>query len=97
MLRISTIEDEQAVAIRLEGRVAGPWVDELVGAWKAVAPRVAEKTLQLDLRDVTFADVAGKQALREIYAASNAEILTRTALSEYLAEEIRSNPNSDLE
>jgi len=56
MLRISTSEDEQAVAITLEGRVAGPWVDELMGAWKALAPRVAARKLLLDLRGVTFAD-----------------------------------------
>jgi hypothetical protein len=96
MLRISTSEDEQAVAIRLEGRVAGPWVDELVGAWKAMAPRVGEKKLQLDLRGVTFADDSGKQALRKIYAESGAEIVAKTAWSDYLAEEIRSNQNSNL-
>jgi anti-anti-sigma regulatory factor len=96
MLRISTSEDEQVVAIRLEGRVAGPWVDELAGAWKAVAPRVAEKKLQLDLRGVTFADDSGKRVLREIYAQSGAEIVAKTAWSDYLAEEIRSNPTSDI-
>jgi hypothetical protein len=96
MLRISTSEDEQAVAIRLEGRVAGPWVYELVGAWKAIAPRLAARKLQLDLRGVTFADGPGKQVLREIYSQSQAEILAKTAWSEYLAEEIRSNPTSDL-
>jgi hypothetical protein len=83
MLRISTSEDEQAVAIRLEGRVAGPWV-------------VGEKKLQLDLRGVTFADDSGKQALRKIYAESGAEIVAKTAWSDYLAEEIRSNQNSNL-
>jgi hypothetical protein len=95
MLRISTSEDEKAVAIKLDGRVAGPWVDELVGAWKAIAPRLAKRKLLLDLRGVTFADEQGKRVLREIYAESRAEILARTAWSEYLAEEIRSN--SDLE
>jgi hypothetical protein len=94
MLRISTTEDEQAVAIRLEGRVAGPWVYELAGVWKTLAPRLGEKKLQLDLRGVTFADDAGKQVLREIYSESGAEILAKRAWSEYLAEEIRSIPTS---
>ena len=75
--------------------MAGPWVDELMGAWKALAPRVAARKLLLDLRGVTFADEPGKQVLREIYAQSRAEILARTAWSEYLAEEIRSKPNSE--
>jgi hypothetical protein len=97
MLRISTSEDEQAVAIRLEGRVAGPWVDELVGTWKDLAPRVGEKKLQLDLRGVTFADLPGKQVLRDIYAESGAEIVAKTAWSDHLAEEIRSKRTSDLD
>jgi hypothetical protein len=96
MLRISTSEDEQTVAIRLEGRVAGPWVNELLGAWKEIVPRVAARKVQLDLRGVTFVDDSGKQVLREIYSQSHAEILAKTAWSEYLATEIRSDPTSDL-
>jgi hypothetical protein len=96
MLRISTSEDEQAVGITLEGRIAGPWVGELAGAWKAVAPRLAERKVQLDLRGVTFVDDSGKQVLREIYAHSQAEILAKTAWTEYLAEEIRSTSTSNL-
>jgi anti-anti-sigma regulatory factor len=95
MLRISTIEDEQTVAIRLEGRVAGPWVNELLGAWKTLSPRLAARKVQLDLRGVTFVDDTGKVVLREIYAQSRAEILAKTAWCEYLATEIRSNPTSD--
>lgn len=96
MLRISTSEDEGAVAITLEGRVAGLWVEELAGAWKDIAPQLGERKLQLDLRGVTFADDSGKQVLREIYAESKAEILARTAWTEHLASEIRSNSASDL-
>jgi hypothetical protein len=96
MLRITTSETDSAVAMALHGKVVGPWVDELVGAWKAIAPRLAGRKLQLDLRGVTFADDSGKQVLRQIYSQSHAEIHTRTAWTEYLAEEIRSSPNKDL-
>jgi hypothetical protein len=96
MLRISTSENESAVAITLEGRIVGLWVDELVSVWKAIAPQLGERKLQVDLREVTFADDSGKQALREIYDKSGAEILARTAWTEHLAMEIRSNANSDL-
>ncbi len=96
MLRISTIESESAVAMTLEGRIVGLWVEELVDTWKAIAPRLAQRKLQIDLRGVTFADDCGKQALREIYDKSGAEILARTAWTEHLAMEIRSNSDSDL-
>lgn len=90
MLRITTTENERAVKIMLEGRIAGLWVEELVGAWKAIAPRIAHRKLQLDLRGVTFADDPGKQVLRDIYSKSGAEILAKTAWTEHLAREIRS-------
>jgi hypothetical protein len=91
MLRITTQEDEQAIAITLEGRIAGPWVAEISRAWMETAPRLAARKLSLDLRNVTYADALGKQALRHIHAQSGAELIVSTPWTQYLAEEIRSN------
>ena len=91
MLRITTQEDEQAIAIRLEGRIVGPWVAEISRAWMETAPRLASRKLSLDLRDVTYADALGKQALRHIHAQSGAELIVSTPWTQYLAEEIRNN------
>ena len=89
MLRITTQEDEQAVEITLEGRVAGPWVPEISRAWMETAPRLAARKLSIDLRNVTYADALGKQALRHIHAQSGAELIVSTPWTQYLAEEIR--------
>jgi hypothetical protein len=98
MLRITTQEDEQAVEITLEGRVVGPWVAEISRAWVETAPRLAARKLSLDLRNVTYADALGKQALRDIHAQSGAELVVSTPWTQYLAEEIRKNePNSEME
>lgn len=88
MLRITIHEDDESIGMKLEGRVAGPWVDELSRAWAETAKRLGKKTLSLDLRNVTFSDAGGKQALREIYAQTNAELITGTLWAQYLAEEI---------
>jgi hypothetical protein len=88
MLRITIHEDDESIGMTLEGRVAGPWVDELSRAWAETAKRIGNKTLSLDLRNVTFSDAGGKQALREIYAETNAELITGTLWAQYLAEEI---------
>ena len=88
MLRITIHEDDESIGMTLEGRVAGPWVDELSSAWEETAKRLGKKTLSLDLRNVTFSDAGGKQALREIYAETNAELITGTLWARYLAEEI---------
>jgi hypothetical protein len=94
MLRITTQEDEQAIEITLEGRIAGPWVAEISRAWMETAPRLASRKLSLDLRNVTYADALGKQALRHIHAQSGAELIVSTPWTQYLAEEIRNNSTS---
>ncbi len=87
-LRITFQEDEKTVEIRLEGRVAGPWVAELNRFWAETAPRLSNRGLSLDLRNVVYSDAAGKQVLREIYAQTQARLVTSTPWTQYLAEEI---------
>ncbi|KAA6464871.1 hypothetical protein DYQ86_02635 [Acidobacteria bacterium AB60] len=77
------------VGLTLEGRLAGPWVDELNRAWRDVAPRLNERFLSLDLRNLTYSDASGKNLLRTIYHETGAEIVTSSPWSQYLADEIR--------
>jgi anti-anti-sigma regulatory factor len=91
MLRITINETKDAMAIKLEGRIAGPWVAELDHAWAEAAPHLASRELQLDLRDVTFADVKGKQVLREIHSQTGARLVASTQWSQFLAEEVSGN------
>src|ERR1039457_5541217 len=84
MLRITIHEDGESIGMTLEGRVAGPWVDELSRAWADTAKRLGSRSLSLDLRNVTFSDAGGKQALREIYSETNAELITGTLWAQYL-------------
>ena len=74
--------------IKLEGRMAGPWVDELTRVWQEKAPHLASRKLLLDLRDMTFADTDGTQALRSIYVQTNAELLAGTPWTRFIAEQI---------
>lgn len=73
----------------LEGRVAGPWVAELSRVWVESAPQLGAKTLSIDLQNITYADVTGKQVLREIYAQTHARLIASSPWAQYLAEEIR--------
>lgn len=93
-LRITIEEKEQSVIVKLEGRIVGPWAAELDRLWEQTSPHVAAKTLSLDLRDTTYADAGGIRVLRTIYSQTEAEILTSTPWTQYLAEEItRKNEN----
>jgi hypothetical protein len=75
----------------LEGRLAGPWVTELNRAWREAAPRLGEKLLSLDLRNLTYSDASGKRLLRQIFRETGAEIVTSSPWSQYLADEVRNS------
>lgn len=90
-LRISIQESDQSIGFILEGRIVGPWVEELKRAWIELIPRLSGKQCQLDLRNVTYSDAAGKKVLREIVEHTQAELLTSSPWTQYLAEEIRTN------
>ncbi len=68
MLRITITNGERAV-LTVEGRLAGPWVDELARVWSAVAEEHAATTITVRLAAVTFVDAAGKALCRQIHAA----------------------------
>jgi len=87
-LRITIEEDENVMELKLEGRVAGPWAAELNRFWVEEAPRLASRKLSLDLRNVTYADADGTKALRDIYSRTNAELVTSTPWTQFLAEQI---------
>jgi anti-anti-sigma regulatory factor len=87
-LRITIEQDKTAMELKLEGRVAGPWAAELSRVWREAAPGLASRKLLLDLRNVTYADADGTKALREIYSRTNAEVVTGTPWTQFLAEQI---------
>jgi hypothetical protein len=88
MLRITIHEGDGEMEIKLEGRVAGPWVAELSRAWVEMAPLLASRKLSLDLRSVTFADAVGTQALKDIYTLTGAELVADTPWAQSLVEQI---------
>jgi anti-anti-sigma regulatory factor len=66
MLRITVVESNaRAVTLRVEGRIAGPWVEELRTTCNVHAgPDPIQ--LHLELEDVSFADAAGVRYLKEL-------------------------------
>jgi DNA-binding response OmpR family regulator len=68
MMRITVVESSaEKVRLRVEGRVTGPWVDELRRTCEvqALEDRIQ---LTLDLADLSFADAEGIELLRELRA-----------------------------
>jgi hypothetical protein len=92
MLRITVVESSKAaVTLRVEGRIMGPWVEELRTACN-VHTSPDDVQVSLELADISFADAAGIALLREL--RNRGVGLIRT--SPFLAEQLKDG-NSYLE
>jgi hypothetical protein len=85
MLRITTHEDDKVCRLELAGRLEGPWVAETENAWRAsLRP---DRTIEVDLRQLTGIDIAGRGLLAAIHLAGaclTAEGVWTTALIDEL-------------
>jgi hypothetical protein len=65
MLRITIHHEDAATRLQVEGKLAGPWVEELKTCWQsAVAPG---RALLVDLSALTLIDAEGKGLLAEMH------------------------------
>jgi anti-anti-sigma factor len=92
MLRITLHETDNALVIQLEGRIAGPWVEELSRTWQETYSQLPSAQLVLDLCNVTYADSNGIKLLKEIYNQSGARLFGKTPWTQYLVEEATAVP-----
>ncbi len=87
MLRITVQNGEKAQTIKLEGKVVGPWVEELERTCQSVVRSLGARELHLDLRGVGFVDAKGRGLLREMYLRTNARFLADSPLTRYFVED----------
>ncbi|MGD0617479.1 MAG: STAS domain-containing protein [Bryobacteraceae bacterium] len=87
-MRITVVESSNdAVRLRVEGRVMGRWVEELRETCDLQALGDGSR-LALDLADVSFVDVAAIQLLKELRTRS----VTLLSPSPLVAEQLRESP-----
>lgn len=87
VLRISVERDRNAVAFVLEGRLVGPWVDELCAVWYACVADQAGLRLTVDLCGLTAMDTAGQLLLDELLQ-SGATLRCSDVMNQYLVEQM---------
>ena len=87
MLRVTTkIEEEHGkVTLKLEGKLAGPWVDEFERCWCLAAEKW--KNLVVELEGVTFIDSKGKCLLAKIHG-QGAKLIGAGLMTKSIIEEI---------
>ena len=83
MLRIIVHEDGGQCRLELAGKLAGPWVPETENVWRSVS--CSGKEIELDMREVTGVDDAGRELLAAMHRAGacfTAQGVAMTALIE---------------
>ena len=90
MLRITTNNCSQALTLRLEGRLEGPWVAVLAQCYSTALPNLNGRQLRIDLNGVTFVDAHGKAHLAEMYA-QGAEFLAADIETKAIVAEIQAS------
>ena len=87
MLRVTIHETDDGPKMELEGRISGPWVDELDRAWHSLAPLEGAERLCIDIRNVAFADSRGRELLRRMCLETKSCFLADTPLTQMYAAE----------
>lgn len=85
MLKITTRTDPSATTLELEGKLAGPWVQELEGCWREASK--ADRVIRVLLCAVTFVDEKGKDLLVKMYR-HGAELVAEGCMNKAIVDEI---------
>lgn len=88
MLKITGQNDalSASLSIILEGRLAGPWVEELNAYWRQISGS-QQSGAMVDLTGVMFVDAEGKALLTQMWE-QGAELRAAGCLTRCLVEEI---------
>jgi hypothetical protein len=76
-----------AATLKLEGRLAGPWVSELERSWRAVKDDLRDKPVLIELYEVTFVDAEGRKLLSWLHE-QGARMQTFGCMAKGIVEEI---------
>lgn len=87
MLKISISDDANTVIVRLEGKLAGPWVAEFCKCWETLRAG-APKRIVVDLTGVSFIEEAAKKLLRDMHQAGAALVAGAGVMTRQVVRDI---------
>lgn len=85
VLRITVVDSDDRVTLKVEGRLVGAAVHELWSATRHIA--LQARCFEVDIGGLTFADDEGEQALLRVYK-TGARFLGGTPFSEFLCSRL---------
>ena len=89
-MRISVENDQEALLFLLEGRLVGPWVDELRAVWQERIPGRGGLPLVVDLCGLTAMDTQGQRLLEELLQRG-ATLRCSDVMNQFLVEQMSSS------
>jgi len=88
MLRIYIVTRPGGASVKLAGRVAGRWVDDVRACWRRLAATREASSIRIDLDAVTFIDTAGKALLWAMHK-QGAVLAASGSMTRAIVKEIR--------
>jgi hypothetical protein len=85
VLKVTVSMTYSGAILDLEGKLAGPWVDELRECWRSIAASASH--VRVLLCAVTFIDEAGKRLLVEMHG-QGAELVAEGCMNTAIVAEI---------
>jgi anti-anti-sigma regulatory factor len=87
MLKITTDKEAGRTKLKLEGRLAGAWVEEVKDCWQQSAA-AGEPVGVVELNEVIFIDAAGKKLLADMHRQGVALTACSGCMTRAITEEI---------
>ena len=88
----ATIEREGTrTRLRVEGKISGPWVEELRRCWESLPAQGPQHQIMVELADVSFIDDRGKALITQMVQAG-AEIWAQGCATAAIVKSILPNP-----
>jgi hypothetical protein len=88
MMKISIEDNATVAALKIEGKVVGPWATELGERWRDLVASSKRTLVQLDIRGVTFVDQQGTRILQDIVRETGAKVLADSPLTQHFANQV---------
>jgi ABC-type transporter Mla MlaB component len=86
MLRITVHQEVHSIALLIEGKLMGDWVDELRKVWSSIRWMHSNEGAIVDLSSVLGVDISGRHLLAEIHSTGGVLVgtglLARTLIQE---------------
>jgi hypothetical protein len=87
VLKITILDGGAGQKLKVEGKVAEPWVSELESAWNRARRASDNRRIEVDLSAMTFIDLKGEATLMAMIA-EGARLTAKGVYCEYVVKQL---------